>query len=83
MFQLFRKPEARDDTDYEALYRELRRTMQDIVIAHAAVAYKHMTTEQFVAVQAEWAQLIAGKGWAAFFSEDMPAPGARRDWAEE
>lgn len=67
-----------DDVDYEKLYRELRHTMQDIVIAHAAACYKHMTPEQLTAVQADWAKLIRGKGWAAFFTDEIPIAPAPR-----
>ena len=71
---LFLKKASAKQEDYEKLYRELRATMQEIVIAHAAACYKHMTPEQLVAVQAEWAKLIKGKGWAAFFADDsLPA----------
>ena len=71
MMQFFKIPRAKEE-DYEALYRELRRTMQDIVIAHAQVAYRHMNSEQFAAVQADWATLVKGKGWAGFFSDEAP-----------
>jgi hypothetical protein len=76
MIQLFRKRKPRAE-DYEARYRELRRTMQDILIAHAAVAYKHMTPEQFAAVQEEWGRLIKGRNWGVLFVDDSIAPGER------
>lgn len=61
----------------EARYRELRRTMQDIVIAHAAVCFQHMSREQLAAAQEEWARVVAGKGWEHFFIEDDgPLPAA-------
>lgn len=74
---LFLKKAPAKQEDYETLYRELRATMQEIVIAHAAACYKHMTPEQLVLVQSEWAKLIKGRGWAAFFADDsmpMAAP---------
>jgi hypothetical protein len=76
MIQLFGKRNAGAD-DYEARYRALRRTMQDILIAHAAVAYKHMTPEQFAAVQDEWGQLIKGRNWGVLFADDAIGPGER------
>jgi hypothetical protein len=64
------KPEADD-----AHNRELRRTMQNIVIAHAVICYKHMTTEQLEAAREEWAATVRGKGWAPFFADDdTPLP---------
>ena len=61
----------------EARCRELQRTMQEIVIAHAAVCYKHLNTEQLEAVQREWAQLIKGRRWAEFFADtSAPLPAA-------
>lgn len=56
--------------------------MQNIVIAHAAICYKHMTAEQFAAVQADWAKLIRGKGWAGFFGDDNPPPAMPKWWVE-
>src|SRR6185369_13411788 len=64
------------ETD-DARSRELRRTMQDIVIAHAMICYKHMTREQLEAARDEWAATVKGKGWAPFFADDdtpLPAP---------
>lgn len=75
---LFLKKAPAKQEDFEKLYRELRSTMQEIVIAHAAACYKHMTPEQLLAVQAEWAKLIRGKGWAAFFADDSMPVGAPR-----
>ncbi len=75
---LFRRAKS-NDAEYEARYRELRRTMQDIVIAHAAVAYKHMTPEQFSAVQEEWRKLVQGNGWASLFVDDTLPPTPRWD----
>ena len=66
--------------DYERLYRELRGTMQDIVIAHAAACYKHMTPDQLTAVQAEWARLIRGRNWAPFFTDDAIPPRPAASW---
>jgi len=76
---LFVKKAPAQQEDYETRYRELRATMQEIVIAHAAACYKHMTPEQLVAVQAEWARLIKGKGWANFFVDDS-LPVAAPKW---
>lgn len=81
---LFLKKASAQQEDYEKLYRELRATMQEIVIAHAAACYKHMTPEQLVAVQAEWAKLIKGKGWAAFFADDsLPVAQPKRHVSPE
>ena len=75
---LFLKKAPAKQEDYEKLYRELRSTMQEIVIAHAAACYKHMTPDQLVAVQAEWAKLIKGRGWAPFFADYSLQPAAPR-----
>jgi hypothetical protein len=69
--------------DYEQLYQELRRTMQDIVIAHASACYKHMTPEQMTAVQAEWARLIKGRNWAHFFMDDSVPVRPGPSWAQD
>ncbi len=63
------------ETD-DARCRELRRTMQDIVIAHAMICYKHLGREELAAVHEEWAATVRGKGWAPFFAnDDTPLPG--------
>ena len=67
-------PESRETDD--ARCRELRATMQDIVIAHAIICHKHMTREQIEAAQEEWGATVKGKGWAPFFADDdTPLPG--------
>jgi hypothetical protein len=74
---LFGKKPPASAADCEARCRELQRTMQEIVIAHAAVCYKHLNTEQLAAVQREWAQLIRGRRWAEFFADtSAPLPAA-------
>ena len=72
---LFGKKSSTSAQDYEARSRELQRTMQEIVIAHAAICYKHLNSEQLSAVQSEWAQLIKGRRWAQFFADtSVPVP---------
>jgi len=67
-------PENRETDD--AHCREVRATMQDIVIAHTIICYKHMTREQIEAAQEEWGATVKGKGWAPFFADDdTPLPG--------
>lgn len=66
--------------DYERIYRDARRMMQDILIAHAAICYKHMTAEQFERVQAEWTRVVRGKGWAAFFADDSVPMAPPKGW---
>jgi hypothetical protein len=74
---LFGKKPPTSAEQCEARCRELQRTMQEIVIAHAAVCYKHLNTEQLEAVQREWAQLIKGRRWAEFFADtSAPLPAA-------
>jgi hypothetical protein len=66
------KPEVSD-----AHIRALRRTMQNIVIAHAMICYKHMAAEDLEAAREEWAATVKGKGWVSFFADDdtpLPAP---------
>lgn len=74
---LFSRHTPAQPADYEQRYRELRQTMQNIVIAHAATCYKHMRPEQYELVREEWARIVKGKGWASFFVDDsVPLPAA-------
>jgi len=79
MLKLFQSAPAPKVVD-EARYRELRETMQNIVIAHAAICYKQLRPEQLAEVQAEWTAAIKGRGWAPFFAVDGILPGAPRAW---
>jgi hypothetical protein len=75
---LFPKKDSAGEDESEKRVRDLRRMMQDIVIAHAMVCYKHMTPEQLEAAREEWARVVKGKGWAPFFADDdAPLPAAR------
>lgn len=81
MFSFLKSPPPPES---DAAYRELRRTMQDIVLAHATICFKHLTQEQLVAVQAEWARVVRGRGWTPFFVDDgPPAPAPHIECATE
>lgn len=72
----FSRKSSSSPAETDARFRELRRTMQDIVIAHAATCFKYMNQEQLSAAQAEWAQVVKGRGWLSFFTDDGPPPSA-------
>lgn len=72
----FSRKNSQLQAEADARCRELRRTMQDIVIAHAATCFKHMNAEQLAAAQADWARVVQGRGWMPFFTDDGPLPAA-------
>lgn len=62
----------KNDGEWETHYRELRQEFQRIVIAHAAVVYRHTTTEQNTLIAQEWQALIERNGWKDLFHNRLP-----------
>lgn len=63
---------SKKDDDWELRYRELRQEFQRIVIAHAAVVYRHTTAEQNALITEEWKALIERNGWRDLFHNRLP-----------